>query len=91
MLDYIKEYGDYTFEEKSLNEVDSLIFCQFAYLKFDGIVPGVTENRRSVNLQYVRDHADYEKLYADERYEKVNRALFEAMTASRRFRKIKLN
>lgn len=91
MLDYIKEYGDYTFSEKPLNEVDSLIFCQFSYLKLDGIVPGVTENGRSVNLQYVRDHADYEKLYADERYEKVNRRLFTAMLASKRFRKIKLN
>ena len=29
MLDYIREYGDYTFEEKPLTEVDSLIFCLF--------------------------------------------------------------
>ena len=52
MLDYIREYGDYTFEEKPLTEVDSLILCQFAYLKFDGIVPLVTENKKSVNLQF---------------------------------------
>lgn len=91
MLDYIKEYGDYTFAEKPLGEVDSLIFSQFAYLKLDGIVPLVTENKKSVNLQYIREHADYEKLYADERYEKENRALFMAMLQSRRFREIKLN
>ena len=41
ILDYLKEYGDYTFSEKPLNEVDSLVLCQFAYLKFDGIVPGI--------------------------------------------------
>ncbi len=91
MLDYIKEYGDYTFAEKPLGEVDSLIFSQFAYLKLDGIVPLVTENRKSVNLQYIREHADYEKLYADERYEKENRALFTAMLQSKRFRGVKLN
>lgn len=91
MLDYIKEYGDYTFEEKPLGEVDSLIFSQFAYLKLDGIVPLVTENKKSVNLKYIREHADYEKLYADERYEKENRALFTAMLSSRRFRGVKLN
>ena len=60
MLDYIMEYGDYTFEEKPLNEVDSLVLCQFAYLKLDGIVPLVTEHKKSVNLQYIHDHADFE-------------------------------
>ena len=29
ILDYLKEYGDYTFSEKPLNEVDSLVLCQF--------------------------------------------------------------
>lgn len=91
MLDYIREYGEYTFDEKPLGEVDSLIFSQFAYLKLDGMVPLVTENKKSVNLQFIRDHADYEKLYADERYEKENRALFTAMLQSKRFRKVKLN
>lgn len=91
MLDYIKEYGDYTFAEKPLSEVDSLIFSQFAYLKLDGIVPLVTENRKSVNLHYIREHADYEKLFADERYEKENRALFTAMLQSKRFREVKIN
>lgn len=91
MLDYIMEYGDYTFAEKPLNEVDSLVLCQFAYLKLDGIVPLVTENKKSVNLQYIFDHADFEKLFADTRFEKENRELFLAMLASKRFRSIKLN
>ena len=91
MLDYIMEYGDYTFEEKPLNEVDSLVLCQFAYLKLDGIVPLVTEHKKSVNLQYIHDHADFEKLFADTRFEKENRELFLAMLASKRFRGIKLN
>ncbi|MDE6883594.1 MAG: DUF2974 domain-containing protein [Lachnospiraceae bacterium] len=35
VLDYLREYGDYTLEEKPFNEVDSLILSQFSYLKFD--------------------------------------------------------
>ena len=38
IINYIEEYGDYTFSEKPFGEVDSLILCQFAYLKFDGLV-----------------------------------------------------
>ena len=51
----------------------------------------VTENKKSVNLQYIYEHANYEWLYADERFEKVNRELFLAMLKSKRFRSIKLN
>ncbi len=91
MIDYIMEYGDYTFEEKPLNEVDSLILSQFAYLKLDGIVPLVTENKRSVNLQTIYDHPDFDKLFADVRFEKNNRELFMTMLASKRFKGIKLN
>lgn len=91
ILTYLKEYGEYTFAEKPLNEVDSLILCQFSYLKLDGIVPSALEKKRSVSLQYISEHAEYEKLYADERYEKVNRELFAAMLASRRYRSIRLN
>ena len=44
ILDYLKDYGDYTFSEKPLNEVDSLVLCQFSYLKFDGMVPPIEES-----------------------------------------------
>ena len=91
IIEYIKEYGDYTFLEKPMNDVDSLALCQFCYLKFDGMVPLVTENRKSVTMQELMAHEDYEKLYADERFEKNNRALFEAMIHSRRFKTLKMN
>ncbi len=91
MLGYIKTYGTYTFAERPLNDVDSLIFCQLSYLKFDGMVSLVTERKKAVSLQSIKAHPDYEKLYADTRFEKENRALFEAMLSSRRFRKVRLN
>lgn len=43
ILDYLKEYGDYSLEEKPFSEVDSLVISQLSYLKFDGIVPGPEE------------------------------------------------
>ena len=91
VIDYVKEFGRYTLEQEPMNDVDSLVLCQLSYLKFDGIVPGVRENRRSVSLREVAAHPDYEKLFADERFEKNNRALFEAMLASRRYRQLRLN
>ena len=91
VLDYLEEYGSYTFREKPINEVDSLALCQLSYLKFDGFVPGVYENCASVTLKSLLEHEDYEKLFADVRYEKPNRALFTNMLKSKRFSNLKLN
>ena len=91
IIDYLKEYADVSLKDEPMNDVDSLVLCQFSYLKFDGLVPLVTENGRSVSLQQLYEHSDYGKLYGDERYEKENRALFEAMRKCVRFRNMKLN
>lgn len=91
IIEYVKKYGDYSFLEKPMSDVDSLALCQFCYLKFDGMVPLVTENKKSVTMQELMAHEDYEKLYADERFAKSNRALFEAMVHSRRFKTLKMN
>lgn len=88
---YIKEYGNNAFMNEPMNDVDSLVLCQFSYLKFDGLVPFVSENKPSVSIQELRMHADFDKLFADERYEKENRALFQAMLESRRFCNLKIN
>lgn len=91
IIDYLKEYANVSLKDEPMNDVDSLVLCQFSYLKFDGLVPLVTENSRSVSLQQIYEHPDYEKLYGDERYAKENRALFEAMRKCVRFRSMKLN
>lgn len=88
---YLEEYGDVPFAERPMNDVDSLVLCQLAYLKFDGMVPDVKENKRSVTLREVAKHPDREQLFADERFEKDNRRLFEGMLKGRRFCNIKLN
>lgn len=91
ILNYLKRYGDVTFREKPVNEVDSLILCQFAYLKFDGMVPGVKENKPSVTLQELAAHEDYDKLFKNTWFEKNNRELFELMLSSKRFGNMKMN
>ena len=91
LVRYVKEYGDYTFMERPMNEVDSLVLCQLSYLKFDGLVPGLEENRASVSMRQLAAHKRYEDLFKDERYEKENRALFEAMATSKRFGNLKMN
>lgn len=91
MLNYLKQYGQFSFREMPMTEVDSLILCQLSYLKFDGMVPGLRESRPSVMLKSLAFHPDYEKLFADVRYEKVNRQLVENMLAGRRFSNMRLN
>ncbi|MCM1174800.1 MAG: DUF2974 domain-containing protein [Blautia sp.] len=91
ILDYIKEYGDYTFSEKPFSEVDSLILCQFAYLKFDGLVPGIDDDAPPVSIRQVFENQNYDNLYGDERYREKNTGLFLAMMRSRRFGGLKMN
>ncbi len=90
ILDYLKKYGGYTLEEKPLGDVDSLILSQFAYLKFDGLAPSPDRERPPISMRELREHPDYDRLYADERYRHDNTALFQAMLASRRFRDLRV-
>jgi hypothetical protein len=38
IYDYIKKYGDYSFEEKEFNEVDCVIFSAIGYADIEGII-----------------------------------------------------
>ncbi len=91
VIEYLKEYGDYTFQEKPFTEVDSLALCQLSYLKFDGMVPGVQEDKKPVTLKELEKRKDFDRLFADERFEKQNRALVAGMLGGKRFRKLRLD
>lgn len=91
IIKYVKEYGNNTFMNEPMNDVDSLVLCQFSYLKFDGLVPFVSENKPSVSLQELKMHEKFDELFVDDRFEKENRALFQAMLQSRRYTNLKIN
>ncbi|MDE6386669.1 MAG: DUF2974 domain-containing protein [Lachnospiraceae bacterium] len=90
IIDYLKEYGDYTLMEKAFSEVDSLALGQFAYLKFDGLAPTVGEDKPMVSLKDLYTHKDYDNLYGDERYREDNTALFLGLYHSKRFHDMKV-
>lgn len=91
ILEYIDRYKDCTLDEMPFNDVDSLVLCQLSYLKFDGIVPSVNVLEDSVVLKDLPQMEGYEKIFADVRYEKPNRALMEGLLASKRFQNLKMN
>ncbi len=90
IIDYLKNYGDYTLDEMPFSEVDSLALSQFAYLKFDDFAPSVGEERPMAGLQEMMEHKDYDHLYADERYREDNTALFLGLSQSKRFGGMKI-
>lgn len=91
VIAYVKNYGDYTFAEKPLNNVDSLVLCQLSYLKFDGLVPSLKQRLRAVSLRRVASDKAVCAIFADKRYEEPNRALFDAVRKSKRYRELKMN
>lgn len=50
-----------------------------------------SSERPGVTLESLKEHPDFEKLFADVRYEKPNRALYERMVQGKRFRNLELN
>ena len=91
IISYLEEYGHLTFAEMPFNEVDALILSQFSYLKLDGLIPKLTDDTESVSFLHLAGHMDEAVVYSDERYEKDNRQLFEAMLRCRRFSTAQFN
>lgn len=91
MIDYLKKYGDVSLVQKPLNDVDSLILSQLSYLKFDNLVSSVTKNAPFLSIRELDAQKENGNLFADERYAKDNKELYEEILSGRRFGTIKLN
>ena len=91
IVSYLEECGHLDFKEMPFNEVDALILSQFAYLKFDGLIPKITEEKDSVSFLHIAGHMDELVVFSDERYEKDNRLLFDGMLNCRRFSSMRFN
>lgn len=88
IVDYVYINGMRSFEELKFQAEDALALCQFTYLKFDGLLEVMSE--KPVSIKELNTPSSKEKLFFDYRYEKDNRALFEAMAMSKRFRNLKM-
>ena len=90
ILEYLENFGNKTFKRLPFGEVDALILSQFSYLKFDGIVPGPDDADSFVTLDEIKKHSSFESLFADKRYEKPNRKLFNLMSEGSRFGSLRM-
>lgn len=91
IIDYLEKYGDVSFLEKPFGDVDSLVLSQFSYLKFEGLVPGVEGKQPFLDVKVLKEREKEGNLFADERFEKDNRALFAGILSGKRFGTLKLN
>lgn len=85
IVDYLKKYGNKSFLEEPFSAVDALVLSQFSYLKFENVIPRLTDGEKSVSMTKIKANMIEKSVYADERYAKDNRALFEGMLAGKRF------
>ncbi|MBQ3104765.1 MAG: DUF2974 domain-containing protein [Lachnospiraceae bacterium] len=90
IVEYVKEYGSYGFEEVPFSEVDGLVLSQFAYLNPEGHVGRLSEQKQNTALRRLAE-AEIPELFQSVWYEKDNRRLFRAMCESRRFGGMELN
>lgn len=91
IIDYVKKWGQYTFLEKPLNEVDSLVLCQLVYLNYEKFVPGIEKRNTPVSIQSIYIHPERDRILDDYWYRKNNKELFAAAAESVRFGSLKMN
>ncbi len=91
IIDYVREYGKYTFSEEPLNEVDSLVLCQLVYLNYEKYVPGLEKRNAPVSIQSIYEDPDWMEILDGYWYREDNGELFTEAVHSVRFGSLKLN
>ena len=90
IINYVIEAKE-SFREKGFNAVDSLVLSQFAYLRFDELVPGLSVVEKPVKIGELAQKEGLDKLYRHVRDGSSNRKLFAALVESPRFRDVEMN
>lgn len=92
MVDYLNWRGDLDFIQSPYNEVDSLILSHLAYVRLDGYVPWLGENR-SISLGELADayweHQDEQALLQEFSLIKMAPFLLRRVGRTRRFGKLR--
>lgn len=90
IIDYIREYGAYSLQERPFSDEDSLALAQLAYLKLEGVVPPPEVRPAGVTLGEISHMKQKDKIFEDVFFSRDQLALFEAMRKSRRFQTMKI-
>lgn len=91
IISYVRKYGDKTFEEMPLNNVDCLIFSQLSYINYDGLVYSYKENKNNVLLKNLKKYIENEELYYGIIMGKETKELFQLLVDAKRFNVLRLN
>ena len=62
VFNYVDKYGNKTFKEKSLNEIDKLIFALLSYVPYNGCVPNNDHHKRrieDVGEQFFKENSNW--------------------------------
>ncbi len=91
ITDYVERIGEYSFDEQPFNEVDALVLAQFAYFKWENVIPTLIDNAESLTLLQMRDKMIDAEVFVDERWAADNIRIWNAMVSSKRYSDMKCN
>lgn len=89
MIDYVMD-EERSFKNRKFGPVDSLVLSQLAYLKFDDIVPSLSDTTSATPIREIATMENLGTLFQDVRESKSNQQLFFAFVNSPRFCDVKL-
>ncbi len=81
LIDYVKKYGNFSFEEEEFNDVDNVILSLVSYVDFSGII---SNNRREVILEEAAN-----KFFEVYSKKEINKNIFSIKSAIYLFQTIK--
>ena len=85
IIDYVNQYGKMSFQKVPFGDVDSLIFSELAYLKYDIFFRGEAATNNALTLKELSHAPDMEELFKGLHDPIPNRALLFAVANSYRF------
>lgn len=85
IMDYIMEYGAYTYRDKPFTEVDFLALAQFSYLKLKNLVPKMGSACRGITIRELACHPGSFRLVQENWFGRENWRLLQLMAESERY------
>lgn len=89
IIDYIRDEFK-TFEEKPLNQVDSLIFSNFSYINLDDFVPNGVDNNDEIEIMDILKRENFKKMFKGTTLPDSFEKFVYELSASPRFRNVKI-